>query len=49
MVLKGIVATFTLVCFCVYLQGCYSNRLIPPQELEQNPDYRIAKVPQDSS
>jgi hypothetical protein len=44
MAFKRIIVTLTLVCFCVYLQGCYSKRLIPRQELEEHPDYRIMEV-----
>jgi hypothetical protein len=44
MVFKRIIVVLTSVCFCVYLQGCYSKRLIPRHELEEHPDYRIMTV-----
>ena len=44
MVFKRLIATFTLLCFLISLQGCYSSRLISPEELEPNPLYTIVKV-----
>jgi hypothetical protein len=44
MAFKRIIATLTLLCLLVCLQGCYSNRFIPPEELEPNPLYTIVKV-----
>lgn len=44
MMFKRIIAAFTLVCFIGYLQGCYSKRQISREQLEQHPDYSIAKV-----
>jgi hypothetical protein len=44
MILRRVVASLTLICLVIWLQGCYSNRLIPPEEVEQYPDYRVARV-----
>jgi hypothetical protein len=44
MIRRRVVASLTLICLVICLQGCYSNRLIPPEEAEQYPDYRVARV-----
>jgi hypothetical protein len=44
MMFKRTIMAFTLVCFVAYLQGCYSKRQIPREQLEQHPDSHIAKV-----
>jgi len=44
MVFRRIIGSLTLLCFLVCMQGCYSNRLIPPQDLENYADYRVTEV-----
>jgi hypothetical protein len=41
---KKIIAVMVLVCFITSLQGCYSKHQIHREQLEQHPEYRIAKV-----
>lgn len=42
--LRKIIATLTLAFFVVYLHGCYSNQVIPRDELLQHPEYQITSV-----
>ncbi|MCK4824569.1 hypothetical protein KA005_52945 [bacterium] len=41
---KKALVYITLVCFIVCVQGCYTNREITRQQLDEKPEYRIHKV-----
>ena len=41
---RKIIASFTLICLILCMSGCYSNRLITRQELEQHPQGNITAV-----
>jgi hypothetical protein len=44
MAVRRPLCVLTLIYFIIYFQGCYSSRLISPEELEPNPLYIIVKV-----
>jgi hypothetical protein len=44
---KRIIAAIILAFFAIYLHGCYSNYVIPRDELLKYPDYTIAKIVTD--
>ena len=44
MIFRKIIVSLTLSCFILCIQGCYSNRLITRQELEQHPQGNITAV-----
>lgn len=44
MMLRKIIVSLTLSCFILCMSGCYSNRLITRQELEQHPQGNITTV-----